>query len=328
MRLSLLCCLLASLLFTAACRKNTTPAPTNPPVLPQPAIIPPINDLGTASWRGRQGGLYPNGLNTRPVAHQQAGEAIAQGIRPLDASGAADATNGRIVWLAIGMSNTTQEASVFINLSNNLHNRHPRLSLVDGAQGGWDIDMINNPAALYWDNVVTRLSQQGLTPAQVQIVWLKQADRSFPDTSFAGYTARYRDKLATTIGIIRSKFPNVKLLYLSSRIYAGYQTGTGSNPEPYACYTGWGVKDLIAEQINGNPAYAYAGSGAPMPWLSWAAYTWAHGNRVRGDGLRWLREDFEPDGIHPSNSGRRKVAELLLQFFTTDATARPWFVQP
>ena len=39
------------------------------------------------------------------------------------------------------------------------------------------------------------------------------------------------------------------------------------------------------------------------------------------------REDLVGDGTHPSDSGRKKVAELLLEFFKTDANAKTWFVK-
>ncbi|MEX0712546.1 MAG: hypothetical protein WD278_09365 [Pirellulales bacterium] len=41
----------------------------------------------------------------------------------------------------------------------------------------------------------------------------------------------------------------------------------------------------------------------------------------------WRREDFSGDGIHPSQSGRQKVAEQLLSFLKADSTARTWFVR-
>ena len=40
----------------------------------------------------------------------------------------------------------------------------------------------------------------------------------------------------------------------------------------------------------------------------------------------WQAADFvTTDHTHPSPEGRRKVAELLLKFFKTDATAKSWF---
>ncbi|MEX2580496.1 MAG: hypothetical protein WD342_15665 [Verrucomicrobiales bacterium] len=43
------------------------------------------------------------------------------------------------------------------------------------------------------------------------------------------------------------------------------------------------------------------------------------------DDLVWEKQDFAGDGIHPSGSGRQKVAELLLEFVTGDPLAKPWF---
>jgi lysophospholipase L1-like esterase len=41
----------------------------------------------------------------------------------------------------------------------------------------------------------------------------------------------------------------------------------------------------------------------------------------------WKREDLAGDGTHPSQSGRQKVAEMLLTFFKTDVNAKGWFLK-
>ncbi|MBI3681553.1 MAG: hypothetical protein HY235_14305 [Acidobacteria bacterium] len=51
------------------------------------------------------------------------------------------------------------------------------------------------------------------------------------------------------------------------------------------------------------------------------------GDRKRSDGLAWLREDLAADGTHPSQSGRQKVARLLVEHLKKDPTSRPWFTQ-
>ena len=67
-----------------------------------------------------------------------------------------------------------------------------------------------------------------------------------------------------------------------------------------------------------------AGSKAPL--LLWRPYLWADGEKGRKlDSLVWRRDDFDVDGVHPSNSGREKVATLLLGFLTTDPLAKGWF---
>lgn len=68
-------------------------------------------------------------------------------------------------------------------------------------------------------------------------------------------------------------------------------------------------------------------SSHKSPLLLWGPYLWAEGERGRKlDDLIWTRADFAGDGVHPSTSGREKVAKLLLEFVTTDTLARRWFV--
>jgi lysophospholipase L1-like esterase len=47
----------------------------------------------------------------------------------------------------------------------------------------------------------------------------------------------------------------------------------------------------------------------------------------RKDGLIFKREDLGEDGMHPSPSGRDKVATLLMDFLKNDPTAKIWFVK-
>jgi len=52
---------------------------------------------------------------------------------------------------------------------------------------------------------------------------------------------------------------------------------------------------------------------------------WTDGVKGRKDGFVWTRDDCGPDGTHPSNSGREKVAHLLLDFLKREPTAQGWF---
>ncbi len=58
----------------------------------------------------------------------------------------------------------------------------------------------------------------------------------------------------------------------------------------------------------------------------WGPYLWANGTTPREDGLYYEVSDFAGDGTHPSPAGQQKVAQLMLKFFKTDTTTRPWFV--
>ena len=113
---------------------------------------------------------------------------------------------------------------------------------------------------------------------------------------------------------MQDRFPNLKIAYLSSRTYAGYATSP-LNPEPHAYESGFAVKWLIADQIAGKPEL----SPDRAPWCAWGPYVWADGTRANHDGLSYTRADYgDADGTHPSDSGRLKVAQRLLQFLKTD----------
>ena len=275
----------------------------------------PLNDLATGSYNGYMGGLYPDGENRPPLDYKWMGRARSARIVPLNASGQPDPTNGRIVLLSIGMSNTTQEFSTFKQQADLDPQKNPRLTIVDGAVGGQDATIIRNPSASYWVTVTQRLTSAGVTPNQVQAAWLKEAiageNRPFP-----GDAQGLRDALRDIVGIMESRFPNLQVIYLASRIYAGYASTT-LNPEPYAYQSGFAVKWLIEERIVGN------GNGA---WLAWGPYLWADGLTPRSDGLTWQCADFQADGTHPSTSGRAKVASMLLNFLKTDESSMRWFV--
>jgi hypothetical protein len=285
----------------------------------------PLADLADGAYQGFQGGLYPGGELARPTAHDAAGLAQAAEVLPRGPSGA-PAPNGRVVLLSLGMSNATQEFSAFRALVQGDPTLSPRLTIVDGAIGGWTASEVADPAAAYWTLVDQRLAQAGVTPAQVQAVWLKEAEAG-PSDPFPQHAETLSADLAAIARNARARYPNLRLLYLASRIYAGYAT-SALNPEPFAYESGFAVKWLIEAQIAGDPPLAFdAAQGAVVaPWLAWGPYLWADGLVPRSDGLVWECSDFAPDGTHPGPSARAKVAALLSAFFRTDATARGWFL--
>ncbi|MBI3697971.1 MAG: hypothetical protein HY238_24445, partial [Acidobacteria bacterium] len=224
--------------------------------------------------------------------------------------------DGKIVLLSIGMSNTTQEFQVFQKLAAADSDLNPQLVIVDGAQGGQAADTTADPQAKFWGVVEQRLGAAGVTAKQVQVVWLKQAIIQ-PQRPFPAEAKRLQGYLVDTLRNLNDNYPNLKIAYLSSRIYAGYAT-TPLNPEPHAYEGAFAVKWAIADQI--------AGKGLARPWLAWGPYLWADGMKGRADGLRYLREDLQPsDGTHPSIAGREKVARQLLEFLKSHPTSRPWF---
>ena len=283
----------------------------------------PLTDFAPGeTYLGFEGGLYPGASNSRPAAHDTAGLARAQAIQPLDANGNPD-PNGSYVLLSIGMSNTNQEfGNAFVPLANADPDKDPNLVIVNGAQGGQSARVIVNPNAAFWSTIEDRLASNGVTPEQVAVAWVKQANQA-NNADEAAYRDELQGDLEEIARILVDKYPNIQLAYYSSRIYAGY-ADTDLNPEPYAYDSGFTVKWALEKQINGDATLDFTSGTAP--WLAWGPYLWADGMVARSDGLTWACSDLAGDGTHPSVDGTVKVANLLLDFFKTDTTAREWFV--
>jgi hypothetical protein len=288
----------------------------------------PLTDLGAGLYQGLAGGLYPGGVNSRPAAHEAAGLAIANAIVPLDTLGQPDPVNGRVVLISIGMSNATQEFRRFVLKSDTDPLRLPTTRVIDCALGGQAANVIDDPAVPYWDSVATRLRGRGSSPLQAQVAWIKEADAG-PTGTFAVSSETLAVHLERIVGILKTKFPNVKLAYFTSRIYAGYATTT-LNPEPYAYESGFAVRRVIERQLAGDPDLNFDPNAGLVtaPWLAWGPYVWADGLSPRSDGMTWACADFAADGTHPSTSGQLLVADSLLAFFRWDATTAPWYRVP
>ena len=290
----------------------------------------PLTELGTGTYQGFPGGLYPDGKNVRPVVHEEAGLEQSLLVVPRKPNGKPK-NKGRIVLLSIGMSNTTQEFSTFKTMADRDPDKNPKLVIEDGAQGGMTASTITNPddprMEVFWQTVDTRLAAADVTPKQVQIVWLKEADAR-PVTGFPQHALTLQTELETVVRILKQRFSNLRLVYCSSRIYAGYAS-TDLNPEPYAYESAFAVRWMIEKQIAGSPDLNFDPSRGEVraPWLSWGPYLWADGLTARADGLTWSCSDYVNDGTHPASGGARdKVARMLLEFLKTDSTASGWFL--
>lgn len=300
----------------------------------------PLTDLGTSAYKGQyEGGLYPNGSNVCPEVHKADGLAIAKSIEPLNASGQPD-SNGKIVMVSIGMSNTQQEFQPFIEKATLEPELNPNLVLVNGADAGQHAGKWQNPASLAWMTLADRVSEAGATAQQVQVAWILLAMRTDVGAqTFPEHANMLKDAIRTAVQILKDNYPNVKIAYLSSRIYAGYAPPGSISAEPFAYEGGFSMKWLIEDQINESPDLSYKGDNPEAPWLVWGPYLWADGlgsDGVEGgvpgrsDGLEWTCSDFfgvgKNDGVHPSISGADKIGGILLDFFKQEPTSLPWFM--
>jgi hypothetical protein len=139
---------------------------------------------------------------------------------------------------------------------------------------------------------------------------------------------------------LRARYPNLKQVFVESRIYAGYALG-GLNPEPYAYEYGFSTQWLIQAQINQmdclnsghtNCVDPIAGdlnyANGTAAWIAWGPYLWAPGDVTNGNGVVWLPNDLASDGTHPQQPklcgpgpcGAQKVVNEMLNFFENS----PW----
>ena len=287
------------------------------------------------------GGLYHNGTNTHPELARGIGIANAD-IYPRDAAGNRDDVNGIIGMFSVGMSNTNAEFSTFVSdyfdqltgVPQTGLGLNPKLRVVNGAQGGlaaleWAQGNIGEAP---WSELSSRLSSRGIDPDQVQVVWIKQAEKNskpFPDKAHA-----LVENLKLITNKIVAQYPNVKIIFLSSRTRA-HRVDSSLSPEPQAYEYGFSLKWLVEQYVNGEYVPSVFGANPPEThdvFLSWGPYLWIDGTNPRSDGRVWPVVRLSSDCIHPSGTnaagdeaGTRAVSQMLYGFFTTDPMATPWF---
>lgn len=312
------------------------------PPVPDTAKVP-LSDLGRKTYLGFGGGLYAGGDNVPPAGHAARGRAAAAQVVPLGPDGRPDAS-GHIVLLSVGMSNTTMEfcnggfpqcaRESFVGLARlDASVDHTMLVIVDGARGGQAAASWTTPGLPQYDSVKARLARVGLTEAQVEVAWIKQADiQPTVRLPAAGADAYVLERaLGNIVRALKARYPNLRQVFLSSRIYAGYAS-TALNPEPYAYEGGLAVKWLVDAQIRQGVTAAavdtLAGSLAydAVPWLAWGPYLWANGTKPRSDGLTWTAQEYAADGTHPNALADQKVGRMLLDFFKGSEFTRCWFL--
>jgi len=223
-------------------------------------------------------------------------------------------TNGRIVIIAISMSNGKLEFDRFIDLYEDHPDVAQTIGLVNCARGGNALERWLEKQSL-WDECRDRVIAAGFTPDQVKVVWAKDADqftdhgRTLPDPG-----ADYYDLVANISDLserIGQEFPSVQAVFHSSRIYAGYvmESRQPARGEPISYEGGLAVNAVIERWK--------AGELPDAPWIGWGPYLWANGTTPNGSGLFWIPEDFRDGGldVHPADPGQTKVADALQSFF-------------
>ncbi|EDY19557.1 hypothetical protein CfE428DRAFT_2733 [Chthoniobacter flavus Ellin428] len=340
---------------------GAAPKPIEPNTADWSALIP-LTDL-TAPYKGEDGGLYGGGHNDPPESLRTAHLQESAKIHPLDATGAPTA-DGKIGLITIGFSNTSIESEDFKRTADADPQKSPQVVIVNGAIGGrsavmwaWDgaevlpaaeqqrldqeMDVVQMPKGVRkstglardtWPTLAKRIEAAGLTPAQVQAVWLKQVEANpRPFGEFPAHARALQADITAILQIARRHYPNLRVAYLSSRTFGGWSGRISGSPEPYAYESGFGTRWVVQSQLQGDPALNFdpARGEVKAPLILWGPYLWACGNTPRKlDGLTWTLSDVRADQLHPNDAGTKKTTALLLHFFKSNEGTRRWFLKP
>lgn len=320
-RSTLLLVVLCMALIPSRAQAQCQIQPVNSP--PLDSTILPLPVLGTGLYKGRQGGLYPDGLNDPPQAHRTYINQATQKIYP-------SGSDSLLGFLALGISNAAQEFGAFLHDQNANPDRNARIIFVDGSEGGQDveqsIDVDENFLNGYWNNVAEKVAAAGLTPDQIRVVWLKTTSK-LHSSDFDQQTTKIRTELVTLMRIIKTHYVNVQIAYVSSRIFGGF---VDPPTEPHDYEEAFAFKQLIEDQINfADPNINFLTGTVPL--ILWGPYIWSNADLQPYQSLMWCPEDYEDGGTnrHPNETGEQMVADALSDFFANDKmTRRWWFKEP
>ncbi len=187
--------------------------------------------------------------------------------------------------------------------------------------------MIRDPAAVYRTvTVPDRLAQAGIDARQVQVIWMLNGFTErigrFPD-----HVDLSADAWGDVLRIVHSTFPNARLCFLSSMHWQGWSTYV-PDEEPYDFEQAFGVREVIARQMAGDPELNVdpAVASVAAPWVAWGPYLWCSGGEPRVDGLVMECADYDSEGSHLTDRGAAKFGTRLLHLWKSHPTCVPWSV--
>jgi len=333
--------LFAAVAFAAAC---APPRPLPPPlrVAGSDTIPIPLVEMGTRTYKGLEGGLYHDRSNSEPADHDSIGIKHRNAVQPLDVNGR-PARSGRYVLMSVGGAGVSaawcsgssappcDSGSLAGRAASDTSVNRRALVIVNGAIPAANAAMWASPASANYNRIRdTRLAPLGLSEKQVQVIWmiLADSDAILPVTATAADGALRLRHLGATIRALKTRYPNLQLLFLSSQRFGGYRDGG----EPLAYESGFAVRWTVDSQIDQGRGHAFNADAGDLslsgtaPWISWGPYIWARGADPRRDGLAWARADYDSAGRRLSAQGQQKLGGILFDFFRSSKYTRCWFL--
>jgi hypothetical protein len=290
----------------------------------------PLNDLGTGTYMGYTGGLYPGGANNPSGQYATDLLQISGSIVPIDTIGNSS-SNGKIAWISLGASIGGKNMKAMITKTKENPATNPKLLLMNGNDGGVyaSLTSIMTPSDPYWLKVNKVIKRNRSSFRQIQVVYLETDDgvttKKFPDRPTI-----IKSKIEACARTIKQKFPNIKVLYVLGRTRTfnnARNNATPWNTEPSPYYFGWGCKWAIEDQINGVSGTEYKGSNKVAPIITWGFYQWADSLPRKTDNFYWRFTETK-DGLHSNDAGEDTLATRFQKFLLSDINSKQWYAKP
>jgi hypothetical protein len=285
----------------------------------------PLNDLGTDTFRGYMGGLYPGGANYASGSYVFDLDSACKFMVPIDTFGN-PSPKGKIVFISLGGSTSAQVMKALKAKTKGNPLTNSNLLLLNCSNGKTSATLTSqmNPLDPYWDHVAQILNGGAHSSfRQVQVIYLESDDSSQNNITFPARPLLVKQDLQQTFRVYKQKFPNVKIVYLEARTRT-FGKAQLSNREPAPYYLGWACKWAIEDQINGVPGTEYKGTNAVSPLITWAFYQWSDSLPRKTDSFYW-RFSETIDGLHATDAGLDTLSTRFQNFLLTDMHASLWY---
>ncbi len=272
-------------------------------------------------YKGKGAGLYEGISNEPQLGMRIEIQKQLELIKPILSSGQGD-IDGKIGFVFIGDPHTEGEFKSLDELLKSKSGSSSALVLVDGAQK--DQDTTYWKRSLYpWEILGQRVKSQGLSATQVQVIWINLNFDEYINDIDLDVKAQ-ADTLNTIIETALSKYPNTKIVYLSSPRYAGYSTMAGYQ-EPESFEAGLAVRELLSRHDKGEVKYKEdIRLLTSEPALVWGPYVWNNNINSTSD-FAYTADKYERDGITLTSIGKQKYAIDLLGFWSSYEYSNTWF---
>lgn len=292
-------------------------------ILAADTIKIPLTELGSGTYYGYTGGLYPGGVNTPSGTYAKDLKKAANTIVLLDTAGG-PAANGVIGFISLGASNLSKMFLQLETLSVGNPAVNQKIVMANCTGGSEYIEQVKDSTSGYWPIVERKLRDNNITAKQVEVITL-ETDDSTANIAFPSKPLYLKSNFAEAVRLFHIKFPNLKIVYFIGRTTTFVGKGKKQqNSEPIPYYNGWACKWLIEDQINNDPGLAYKGRQAVAPMVTWGWYKWSIGKVTRSDGFLWTKDDTT-DGLHPTDDGAVKLATFYQNFLLSDPIASIWY---